>query len=244
MQKLGLVGKNIGYSFSKNYFADKFIKEGITDISYENFDIPSIEDFSKIIQNNTDLIGLNVTIPYKESVIPFLDSLSAEAEKIGAVNTIKITSDKKLMGHNTDFVGFQNSIKPLLQSHHKKALILGTGGASKAIMFALQDLGIEYQLVSRKKTNKTITYQDITEEVIKNHFVIINCTPIGTFPNTDDSPEIPYEFLSKNHLVYDLIYNPEKTTFLQKAEEKSATIKNGYDMLVLQAEAAWEIWNK
>lgn len=244
MKKLGLLGKNISYSFSRNYFAEKFKNDGIlNEFCYENFDIQSINEFPEVLKNNPDLIGMNVTIPYKQEVIPFLDNLSDNAKEIGAVNTIKISSDGKLVGHNTDYFGFTESLKPLLKPHHKKALILGTGGAAKAVAYGLQQLSIDFKYVSRKSSSTTIGYEDLTKEVFEEYQIIINCTPLGTFPNIEDCPDIPYQYLTSNHIVYDLIYNPEKTTFLAKAEAQKATIKNGYEMLVLQAEKAWEIWN-
>ncbi|MFK7061495.1 shikimate dehydrogenase [Flavobacterium oreochromis] len=245
MKKLGLLGRNISYSFSKNYFKDKFQNESLTSFfSYDNYDIQKIDEFKNIIINEPNLIGLNVTIPYKEEIIPLLDRLSETAKYIGAVNTIKINSKKELIGDNTDFYGFQESLIPLLCDHHKKALILGTGGASKAIAYALKNLGIEYLFVSRKQSLNTISYNELNASIITEYTIIINCTPLGTYPNIKDCPSIPYEFITSNHLVYDLIYNPEKTTFLIKAKEKGAIIKNGYEMLVLQAEKAWEIWNQ
>lgn len=244
MNKLGLVGKNIGYSFSRNYFTQKFTKEGIAIVfSYENFDIPSIQDFPEIIKNNPELIGLNVTIPYKEAIIPFLDELSENAKQIGAVNTIKIFPNGKLLGDNTDYFGFIKSLQPLLKSHHKKALILGTGGAAKAVAFGLHQLGIDFTFVSRIVNENTMGYEDLDEKTMTDFQIIINGTPLGTFPNTEVYPDIPYQYLNNNHIVYDLIYNPEKTTFLNNAAEKGAVIKNGHEMLVLQAEKAWEIWN-
>ncbi|MBP9792938.1 MAG: shikimate dehydrogenase [Flavobacterium sp.] len=244
MNKLGLVGKNIGYSFSRNYFTQKFTKEGINHaFSYENFDIPSIQDFPEIIKNNPELIGLNVTIPYKEAIIPFLDELSENAKQIGAVNTIKIFPNGKLLGDNTDYFGFIKSLQPLLKSHHKKALILGTGGAAKAVAFGLHQLDIDFTFVSRIVNENTMGYEDLDEKTMTDFQIIINGTPLGTFPNTEVYPDIPYQYLNNNHIVYDLIYNPEKTTFLNNAAEKGAVIKNGHEMLVLQAEKAWEIWN-
>lgn len=244
MNKLGLLGKNIGYSFSRNYFTQKFTKEGIANtFSYENFDIPSIQDFPKILQNNPELIGLNVTIPYKEAVLPFLDELSENAKQIGAVNTIKILPNGKLIGDNTDYFGFSESLKPLLKPHHHSALILGTGGAAKAIAFGLQQLNIDFTFVSRNVKENTIGYEDLDEKIMAVFSILINCTPLGTYPNTEVCPDIPYDLFTKNHIAYDLIYNPEKTTFLSKAEEKGAIIKNGHEMLVLQAEKAWEIWH-
>lgn len=244
MKKLGLLGKNISYSFSRNYFAEKFKNDRITDeFCYDNFDIQSINEFSEVLKNNPDLIGMNVTIPYKQEVIPFLDNLSNNAKEIGAVNTIKVSPDGNLIGHNTDYFGFTESLKPLLEPHHKKALILGTGGAAKAIAYGLKQLSIDFQYVSRKKTDERISYSELDKDIFDEYQIIINCSPIGTFPNIEDCPDIPYQYFTSKHIAYDLIYNPEKTTFLAKAEAQEATIKNGYEMLVLQAEKAWEIWN-
>lgn len=243
-KKYGLVGKNISYSFSKAYFAEKFERENYKNHTYENFDIQEIFGFPGILKNNPDLKGLNVTIPYKEVVIPFLDKMSKNALKIGAVNTIKFTSSGKTKGYNTDFYGFKKSLKPLLKSHHQKALILGTGGASKAVAFALRLLEIDYVLVSRTPSEHTITYDEIDASTFEEYQIIINCTPLGTSPNVEVCPEIPYAYFTEKHIAYDLIYNPEETLFLKKAKENRATIKNGYEMLVFQAEKAWKIWNK
>lgn len=244
MKKLGLLGKNIGYSFSRNYFTDKFKNEGLAnDFIYENYDIETIEKLPEILEKTSALIGLNVTIPYKEAVIPFLDGLSEDAKQIGAVNTIQITADGKRTGHNTDYYGFTESLKPLLQNHHKKALILGTGGAAKAVAFGLGKIGIDSVFVSREAKENTITYHQINADTFADYQIIINCTPLGTSPKTELFPDIPYEYFTPNHIAYDLIYNPEKTEFLKKAEIKKAVIKNGYDMLIFQAEKAWEIWN-
>ena len=240
----GLLGKNISYSFSKNYFTKKFEDSNSVDCSYENFDIQDIQELPDIIKNNPNLKGLNVTIPYKETVIPFLDELSKKAAKMGAVNTIKFTKNGKLKGYNTDYYGFQKSLKPLLESHHKKALILGTGGASKAVAFALEELGILYTFVSREATKNTIDYSRINATTFDNYQIIINCTPLGTSPNTDACPDIPYEYFTAKHIAFDLIYNPSETLFLQKAKQKGAVTKNGMEMLVFQAEKAWKIWNK
>lgn len=237
MKTYGLIGKNISYSFSRNYFANKFKKEDIKNSQYINFDIDNLSELNNIF--NTDNYGFNVTIPYKEAIIPYLDSLDFHAEKIGAVNTIKIENEKKI-GFNTDWIGFKKSIEPLLNSHHTKALILGTGGASKAVIYALDQLKIETLMVSRYGE---ISYEDLSEEIIQNHAIIINCTPVGTFPNVDAAPEIPYHFITKNHLAYDLIYNPAETLFLKKCKEKGAVVKNGLEMLENQAEASWKIWN-
>lgn len=240
----GLVGKNISYSFSRGYFSKKFKSDKLVDHAYVNFDMPTLEEFPKIWENNPNLKGVNVTIPYKETIIPFLDDLSKKAKKIGAVNTIKITSKGKLVGYNTDCYGFKNSINPLLKKHHNKALILGTGGASKAIAFVLKELNISYTYVSRNpKNKKTISYEDLCPKIMKSHQIIINCTPLGTYPNIDDCPDIPYEYITKDFLLYDLIYNPSQTTFLKLGKTQGAQIINGYKMLELQAEKAWKIWN-
>jgi shikimate dehydrogenase len=244
LKRFGLLGRNINYSFSKGYFTDKFNDENFTGCSYENFDIPEIVVFPEIIKNNPDLKGLNVTIPYKETVMPFLDKLSKKSAQIGAVNTIKITKKGKLKGYNTDYYGFKKSLKPLLQPHHKKALILGTGGASKGVAYALDELGILYTFVSREAKENTIDYNRINATTFDNYQIIINCTPVGTSPNTDLFPLIPYEFFTDKHIAYDLIYNPAETQFLEKAKAQGAQIKNGLDMLVFQAEKAWKIWNK
>ncbi|CAM3990253.1 shikimate dehydrogenase [Flavobacterium sinopsychrotolerans] len=243
-KRFGLLGRNISYSFSKGYFTDKFNSENFAGCTYENFDIPEINAFSEIIKNTSDLKGLNVTIPYKEAVIPFLDKLSKKAEIIGAVNTIIITKKGKLKGYNTDYYGFKKSLEPLLQPHHKKALILGTGGASKGVAFALDELNIPYTFVSREAKENGIDYDRINATTFDNYQIIINATPVGTSPDVDAFPLIPYEFFTDKHIAYDLIYNPAETQFLKKAKQQGAQIKNGLDMLVFQAEKAWKIWNK
>lgn len=243
-RSFGLVGKNIDYSFSKKYFTEKFAAALFDDCSYENFDLPVIEDFIKTITENPDLKGLNVTIPYKESVIPYLDKLSKNAEKIGAVNVIKFTKKGKLKGYNSDYYGFMKSLEPMLQPYHKKALILGTGGAAKAVAFALEKLGVLFTFVSREEKEGMIDYDLINATTFDNYQIIINCTPLGTSPNTKEFPQIPYDYFTDKHIAFDLIYNPEETVFLKKAKKKGAITKNGYEMLVLQAEKSWEIWNK
>jgi shikimate dehydrogenase len=252
-KKFGLIGKDISYSFSKKYFTEKFSKELFDDCTYENFDIPNIEEFPNVLKENPDLKGLNVTIPYKEAIIPFLDTMSDKAFRIGAVNVIRFTKKGTLKGYNSDWYGFKKSLEPLLQPHHKKALILGTGGASKAVAFALDKLGIFYTFVSREATDSSdseqakqnaIDYNRINTTTFDNFQIIINCTPLGTSPNTKEFPPIPYEFFTEKHIAFDLIYNPEETQFLKKAKKKGATTKNGYEMLVFQAEKAWTIWNK
>ena len=243
-KRFGLLGRNISYSFSKGYFTDKFANENFEGCTYENFDIKDISTFPEIIKNTLDLKGLNVTIPYKETVLPFLDKLSKKAALIGAVNTIKITKKGKLKGYNTDYYGFKKSLQPLLKEHHKKALILGTGGASKAVAFALQELQISYAFVSRETKENAINYDLINATTFDNYQIIINSTPVGTSPNVDLFPIIPYEYFTKKHIAFDLIYNPAETHFLKKAKENGAQIKNGLDMLIYQAEKAWKIWNK
>lgn len=245
MRKFGLLGKNISYSFSKNYFESKFENENITDACYENFDLDSIEAFPALIRTTKNLKGLNVTIPYKEAVMPFLDKLDPTAEAIGAVNTIKITKKGHLKGYNTDYYGFLTSLKPLLKHHPpKKALILGTGGASKAVAYALKDLAIEYRLVSRSQNVNTLTYEMLNKALLASHLLIINCTPLGTSPAITRFPDIPYNFLTKDHILYDLIYNPETTQFLKEGLKRGCTVSNGLKMLQLQAEKSWEIWNR
>ena len=242
--KFGLLGKNISYSFSSGYFTKKFEKLNLKKHKYVNFDIPEIKDFPSIIEETPNLKGMNVTIPYKEVVMQYLDKLDETAKEIGAVNTIKFTKRGDLKGYNTDIFGFENSIKPFLKKHHKKALILGTGGASKAVAYAFKRNDIKFKFVSRNPSEKNqISYKDLSEEILKEYTVIVNCSPIGTFPNVNDAPKIPYQFITDKHLLFDLIYNPEETAFLKKGKEKGAAIKNGYQMLELQAEEAWRIWN-
>lgn len=245
MKTYGLIGKTLKHSFSKKYFTEKFETEKI-DAKYELFELPDITHFQQLVAGNY-LSGLNVTIPYKEQVIPFLDELDTVAQAIGAVNTIQfIRSDAgcTLKGYNTDVIGFTNSFAPLLQPQHTHALILGTGGASKAVAYALKTLNIDYRFVSRKPSGENFSYRQLTGEVIEKYKIIINCTPVGTFPNVDEAPEIPYHLLSSGHFLYDLIYNPEKTLFCRLGEERGTTIKTGLDMLYGQAIAAWKIWGE
>lgn len=244
MKVFGLIGKDIDYSFSKKYFSERFTNTNATDCNYQNFDIDSVADFPNVIAQNPDLMGLNVTIPYKETIIPFLDYMSKKAEQIGAVNVIRLTKKRKLKGYNSDYYGFKKSLISILQPHHQKALILGTGGASKAVAFALKEMNIPYSFVSREVQENTISYERINATTFDNYQIIINCTPIGTSPNAEEFPPIPYQFFTKKHLAFDLIYNPEETQFLKKSKKKGALTKNGMDMLVFQAEKAWEIWNK
>jgi len=242
MNRFGLLGRNISYSFSQGYFTKKFKDLGLDDHSYENFDIQKIDEFKNVLSQN-HLKGLNVTIPYKEAVIPYLDELDAKAEKIGAVNTIQFT-ENGLKGFNTDAYGFQKSLEPLLKSHHKNALILGTGGASKAVCFVLNELDIAHTYVSRSKKEGQYTYEELNPIIIEKNTLIINCTPLGTYPNVDEKPALAYQFIGTKHLLFDLIYNPEKTSFLASGEANGASICNGLKMLEQQAEKAWEIWNQ
>lgn len=236
-RQFGLVGKNIYYSFSQSYFSAKFKELQLLNHSYQVFDI---DDISKVetVCSTSNLVGLNVTIPYKESIIPFLDELSDEAKEIGAVNTIFFKNNRKI-GFNTDYCGFKESLKPILKSHHQKVLLLGNGGASKAIQFALKNLQIPYTIIAR---NSELDFFSITEKMLQEHQIIVQTTPVGTFPSEETVP-FPFHFLNEQHLAYDLIYNPEKTAFLSEAERNHASIKNGLEMLHLQAEKSWEIWN-
>ncbi|PKP14251.1 MAG: shikimate dehydrogenase [Bacteroidetes bacterium HGW-Bacteroidetes-3] len=242
--KFGIIGKNISYSFSRKYFLEKFKKMGLDNYQYYNFDIPEIEEFPFLLYHREDEFkGLNVTIPYKEAIIKYLDEVDDEAQNIGAVNTVKITDENKLVGYNTDVFGFQKSIEPLLKSHHKKALILGAGGAAKAIAYVLKKLNIDFKSVSRIEAENRFTYEMLDAEIMNDYTIIVNCTPVGTHPNIEDAPAIPYQYLSVKHLLYDLIYNPAETKFLQEGKKHGASIKNGLEMLELQAEKSWEIWN-
>ncbi|SFU43701.1 shikimate dehydrogenase [Pustulibacterium marinum] len=238
----GLLGRNISYSFSRGYFSEKFEKEGIQDSFYTNFDIPSIDKFPEIIQQNKNLKGMNVTIPYKEDVIPYLDELDETAKMIGAVNTIQFKNNK-LIGHNTDYYGFLKSLEPFLKPQHSKALVLGTGGAAKAVLYVMKLLGINAKLVSRNPKLKQYSYTDLNKEIIQNNKLIINTTPLGTHPNITDKPSISYQHITSEHLLFDLIYNPAETAFLLEGKKRGATIANGASMLQLQAEKAWTIWN-
>lgn len=241
-RKYGLIGKNINYSFSKKYFNDKFLKENITNCSYENYDLQSVKDFKKIIKDNA-IKGFNVTIPYKEEIMEFINKIDPIAKKIGAINTIKIHNKNIIEGYNTDYIGFVISLKNLI-SNQKKALVLGTGGASKAIAYALKLLNVEYLFVSRFTSNKNhILYNELDKKIIDKYNLIINCSPIGTFPKITEIPNIPISLITNKHIVYDLIYNPVKSELLKQSEEKGARIINGYQMLKNQAKESWKIWN-
>ncbi len=247
MKKYGLIGYPLTHSFSKRFFSEKFEKERINSI-YDNFEIDTINKFPEIIKNNPELVGLNVTIPYKEQVIPFLNELNDSAQKIGAVNTVKIIREDskiKLKGYNTDTYGFETSLSPLLKAYHKKALILGTGGASKALKYVLNKLGIDFVSASIEELKENeIRYEDIDQKMMSERLLIINATPLGTYPKTDTFPNIPYEYISDKHFLFDLVYNPEVSLFLEKGRAQGATIKNGYEMLLLQAKKSYEIWEK
>lgn len=240
----GLLGYPLGHSFSRNFFNHKFESEMI-DAEYINFEIPDINMLMEVISEYYNLDGLNVTIPYKQQVIPFLDELDEDAAKIGAVNVIKLIRENgnlKLKGYNSDIIGFCNSISPLIRPHMKKALILGTGGAARAVYYGLEKLGIEPQYVSRKKSDTAITYAEIDKDIINSHHIIVNTTPLGMYPNIDESPDIPYELLTSDHLCYDLLYNPDETLFMKNSKARGAETKNGLEMLLLQAFASYDIW--
>ena len=242
MKLYGLIGKPLTHSFSKAYFTEKFHSEGIVDCRYENFELDTITGLPTILKAHTGLQGLNVTIPYKKEVLSYLHFKNEVVEATGACNCIKIT-DGVLYGYNTDVPGFQKSLQPHLRPHHTKALVLGTGGSSVAVQYALKQLGIQYKLVSRQKSSLTLAYDEINAAVLQQYTILVNTTPVGMFPNMDAAPELPYEMLTEKHLLYDLIYNPEKTRFLQQGESKGAMVINGHKMLLLQAEESWMIWN-
>lgn len=247
MDKYGLIGFPLGHSFSISYFNEKFENEHIN-AKYINFEIPSIDGLTDILDRNPELRGLNVTIPYKEQVMKYLDAISPEAEAIGAVNVIRVThkGDKVyLKGFNSDVIGFTRSFEPLLEPSQKKALILGTGGASKAIHYGLKSLNMQTLFVSRTRHGDGfITYEEVTPELVKEYNVIINCTPVGMYPHADECPQLPYEAMDTHTLLYDLIYNPDETLFLKRGREQGATVKNGLEMLLLQAFASWDFWNR
>jgi len=244
MRLFGLIGYPLSHSLSQQYFTEKFEKEGLNDCRYALFPLSSVEKLPALLQQYPALRGLNVTIPYKKQVLPYLDSRDAIPAGLEACNCIRIR-EGKLTGFNTDITGFEKSLRPLLQPHHKNALVLGNGGATTAVVFVLKKLGIAFKIVSRRlQSGSALTYTDIDESVFKQHTLIINTTPLGMHPHINNCPDIPYHSLSAAHLLYDLVYNPAKTLFLQKGEERGAAIKNGEEMLVLQAEESWRIWNQ
>ena len=242
MDRYGIIGFPLGHSFSRAFFTEKFQKEHI-DAEYVNFEIPSAHLLPEIVRSNPHLRGLNVTLPYKEAVIPMLDSMSDEAREIGAVNVIQVR-EGRLKGFNSDIIGFMGSLRPLLKPWHQHALVLGTGGASRAIRVGLERLGLDWTYVSRTAAEGRLTYSALTPEVMEHYQVIVNCSPVGMFPKVDACPDIPYHLLSSRHLLYDLVYNPEETLFLKRGAQQGATIKNGLEMLHLQALASWEFWNE
>jgi shikimate dehydrogenase len=245
MKIYGLIGQSLSHSFSQKYFSDKFIAKRIEGCEYQNFELQNLDKEVPVLKNIPNLCGLNVTIPYKSQIISFLDDATEECREMNACNCIQIKNGKWI-GYNTDVIGFEKSFTPHLKPHHKKALILGTGGASKAVAFVLKKLGIDFLYVSRRKENSLsiIHYDDISAKILDDYTVVINTTPVGMFPNVDAYPQLPYENISGRHYFFDLIYNPAKTLFLSKAEEKGASVENGEKMLVIQAEESWTIWNK
>ncbi|QJD95910.1 shikimate dehydrogenase [Mucilaginibacter robiniae] len=260
MKKYGLIGYPLSHSFSQRYFEEKFAKEGITDAEYKLYPLQSVQDFQDLLHQNPDLCGLNVTVPYKIDILEEMDWMSEYAKGIGAVNCIRISSespvlaafsgevglaghDFRLEGFNTDAYGFEMSLKPLLKSHHEQALILGDGGAARAVKYVLSDMSIPYKIVTRKAFETSTLFEQLTPQDIEEHTLIINTTPVGMSPDIEAYPPIPYEYINSDHLLYDLIYNPEETAFLRKGREMGAATKNGHEMLILQAEKSWEIWN-
>ena len=244
MDIFGLIGYPLTHSFSKVYFTEKFKRENIQGKIYELFELKDIAEFPGLISSQPNLKGLNVTIPYKEAVIKYLDELDAPAAKMGAVNVIKVNSGK-LKGYNSDYHGFRQSLEKLIPANYKgmQALVLGSGGAAKAVKAALEDMHIPYQVVVRKDEANTVRYQEVSDSIIQSHHLIVNTTPLGMYPKTDTLPAIPYQALTSNHFLFDLVYNPEETLFLKKGKEKGSRTKNGLEMLHLQAEKAWQIWN-
>ncbi|MDO7850001.1 shikimate dehydrogenase family protein [Hymenobacter convexus] len=244
MRQFGLIGRTLSHSFSQTYFTQKFYSLGLGDHQYELFELASVNELPGLLAAHPDLVGLNVTVPYKESVMLYLDELAPSATRVGAVNVIERTPDGRLRGHNTDYIGFRESLRRFFPLRPEaRALVLGTGGASKAVAVALQELGIAYWTVSRDPLGAGLTYADLTPQLLAAHPLIINATPLGTFPRTDECPPLPYAALTEQHYLYDLVYNPAETLFMLKGKEAGAQVKNGFEMLCLQAEAAWEIWN-
>ena len=242
MRQFGLIGKPLSHSFSQTFFTEKFRKEQLADCRYQNFELDTIGEVSALLQSVPGLRGLNVTIPYKEQILPFLHAVDPVVKAIGACNCIKIEGDK-LHGFNTDATGFTRALYPFLKSCHTKALVVGNGGASKAVQYALAGLDINYTVVSRTPTEGLLTYEELNDDLICDHLLIVNTTPLGTFPDVDSVAALPFSAVGKNHLLFDLVYNPAVTTFLKRGAEQGAQISNGYQMLVEQAEESWIIWN-
>jgi shikimate dehydrogenase len=244
MRQFGLIGRTLSYSFSQTYFTQKFYSLGLPDHEYELFELAAINELPGVLAAHPHLVGLNVTVPYKESVMLYLDELAPSATRVGAVNVIERTPAGQLRGHNTDYVGFRESLRRFYSPQPEaRALVLGTGGAAKAVGVALQELGIPYWSVSRDPLGRGLTYDDLTPELVAAHQLIINATPLGTSPRTDECPPLPYSALTEHHYLHDLVYNPTETLFMHKGKEAGAQVKNGFEMLCLQAEAAWDIWN-
>ncbi|MEI6265017.1 MAG: shikimate dehydrogenase [Sphingobacteriia bacterium] len=242
MRTYGLIGFPLTHSFSQQYFTQKFFELGINDAEYFTFSIPDIKDLNEIIATHPNLCGFNITIPYKKKVLPFLTHASETVKALGACNCVHIKNGE-LFGYNTDVIGFEKSLQPFLKPHHQKALILGTGGAAAAVAYVLGKLNIEFQFVSREASELNLSYEQLNAGIIFDHTLIVNTSPVGQYPNINDAPALPYEYLSSQHHLFDLIYNPNETSFLQQGKTKGATIQNGFEMLVLQAEASWDIWN-
>jgi len=242
MNFFGLIGNPLGHSFSKKYFSEKFEREGLHDCRFELFPLETIDEFPLLIEKEKELKGIAVTIPYKESIMPLLDVIDEAASETGAVNCIKIAAGR-LTGYNTDIVGFERSLVPLLKPYHKNALILGSGGSSRAVQYVLKKIGIDFTIVSRAGTPGSIQYSDVDQKMMGDHLLVINCTPVGMFPHVEEKPAIPYQFLTANHLLFDLVYNPAETAFLGEGMKHGAMIKNGYEMLTIQAEENWKIWS-
>ena len=244
MRQFGLIGRTLSHSFSQTYFTQKFYSLSLTEHEYELFELATIAEFPALLAAHPNLVGLNVTVPYKETVMPYLDELAPSANRVGAVNVIECTPEGLLRGHNTDYVGFRNSLRRFFPiAPEARALVLGTGGAAKAVVVALQELGIAHWQVSRDPLAPGLTYADLTPALVAAHSLIINATPLGTFPRTDECPLLPYHALTEHHYLFDLVYNPAETLFMNKGKEAGAQVQNGFEMLCLQAEAAWDIWN-
>lgn len=245
MYQLGLIGKPLTHSFSKAYFEKKFAVAPYTDFVYNNYELNTVDDFPNLLKSRPQIIGLNVTIPYKEKILKYVDYQDDIVKKIGAANTLTIKADGSVKAYNTDVIGFKKSLEPMLTAAHHKALILGTGGASKAVAYALSQLQIPYLFVSRNpKDAQTISYNQLTKNLVSAHQIVVNTTPLGTFPNADTCPYFPFDFVTNRHIFYDLVYNPTQTLFMKKAQAKGAVVSNGLEMLQLQAEASWQIWLK
>lgn len=243
MKTYGLLGRTLNYSFSKKWFEEKFTREHLSDLVYKNFELPNIVELPQLLQQETNLQGFNITIPYKQDVIAYLHRCTAVVQQLGACNCVRVEEDKSLSGFNTDVIGFRGALDQQLSAKPEAALILGSGGASKAVQFVLSEMGIEWKLVSRSGL-QGLSYHEVTADVLRTHTLIVNTTPLGTYPNIDEMPQLPYEHLGPGHLLFDLVYNPKTTAFMKEGLSRGARVSNGYDMLVLQAEASWRIWNR